>query len=398
MANKELFSLGELYVSSFLPPGQEPGPKHELKLVMNDHIGAARLETTMAVNNLFGKYWYLSGTNESMKRDLKDIVDSILPLLHGKGNKVWCDIACNDGTLLSYVPRSFARIGVDPAEDRIADKAIDHCDIHIQNYFSASGYKGFAPKADVVTTVAMFYDLEDPDQFCKDVYEVMDDEGLWVIQLSYTPLMVRQLAFDNILSEHVYYHTYQSMFQVLSNNGFDIVDVQLNNVNGGSMRLFVKKDVADRSKFGCQTHRDVCDMRIRQTWLHEKTNPIDWQLFFKNILWLKTQVMDFITTEKKKGKSIMGYGASTKGNTLLQWFGLDSTMIDAIAEKQEAKWGLRTVGSDIPIISEEEMRERNPDYLLILPWHFVSEFMEREKDWHNKGGKWIVPCPKFEVV
>jgi hypothetical protein len=293
---------------------------------------------------------------------------------------------------------AFTRIGIDPAEDRIATKAKEHCDLHIQNYFTAEGYKAFAPKADVITTIAMFYDLEDPDKFCKDVYEVMDDEGLWVIQLSYTPLMVRQLAFDNILSEHVFYHTYHSMFHVLSSNGFEIMDVQLNNVNGGSMRLFVKKDVSDRSQFGSQTHRDVCKMRMSQTWLYEKTNPIDWQSFFHNIQLLKSQVVDFITTEKKKGKSIMGYGASTKGNTLLQWFGLDSTMIDAIAEKQEAKWGLRTVGSNIPIISEEEMRERNPDYLLILPWHFISEFMEREKDWHHKGGKWIVPCPKFQVI
>lgn len=394
---KELLNLGELYVSDFVNGDMSRAQKHELKLVMDEDIGAARLETTMPVNNLFGKYWYLSGTNESMKRDLKEVVDSILPLLPS-GNKVWLDIACNDGTLLSYVPLSFTRIGIDPAEDRIATKAKEHCDLHIQNYFSASRYKDFAPRADVITTIAMFYDLEDPDKFCKDVYEVMDDEGLWVIQLSYTPLMVRQLAFDNILSEHVFYHTYHSMFQVLSSNGFEIMDVQLNNVNGGSMRLFVKKDVSDRSNFGCQTHRDVCKMRIEQVWLHEITNPINWKLFFWNIQSLKSQVVDFITMEKKNGKSIIGYGASTKGNTLLQWFGLDSTMIDAIAEKQEAKWGLKTVGSNIPIISETEMRIKQPDYLLILPWHFISEFMKREKDWHSKGGRWIVPCPKFEVI
>jgi 2-polyprenyl-3-methyl-5-hydroxy-6-metoxy-1,4-benzoquinol methylase len=396
---KELLNLGELYVSDFVNGDMSRAQKHELKLVMDDDTGAARLETTMPVNNLFGKYWYLSGTNQSMKRDLKDVVDSILSVSQDKEDKTWLDIACNDGTLLGYVPRAFIRVGIDPAEDRIAEAAMKRSDIHIQDFFSASAYKkAIQLKADVITTIAMFYDLEDPDQFCKDVYEIMDDEGLWVIQMSYTPLMVEQLAFDNILSEHVYYHTYQSMYFLLDRNGFRIMDIQLNNVNGGSMRLFVKKQKADPSNFGSQTHRDVCRMRVKQMWLYEKENPIDWKLFYENIQLLRKQVMDFITTEKKKGKSIMGYGASTKGNTLLQWFGLDSTMIDAIAEKQEAKWGLRTVGSNIPIISEEEMRERNPDYLLILPWHFISEFMEREKDWHHKGGKWIVPCPKFQVI
>jgi hypothetical protein len=254
----------------------------------------------------------------------------------------------------------------------------------------------------VITTIAMFYDLEDPDAFIKDVYEVMEDEGLWVLQLSYTPLMIKQLAFDNILSEHVYYHTLNSMKTLMERNGFKIVDCTLNDVNGGSMRVFVRKQIADPGNFGTQPHRDVCQYRISSLLANEILYAVDlpeiWQEFYQDILKLKAQVVDFITYAKKRSKTIMAYGASTKGNTLLQFFGLDNTMIDAIAERQECKWGLRTIGTNIPIISEEEMRKANPDYLLILPWHFIQEFKSREDQYLKGGGKFIVPLPKFQII
>jgi NDP-4-keto-2,6-dideoxyhexose 3-C-methyltransferase len=181
-----------------------------------------------------------------------------------------------------------------------------------------------------------------------------------------------------------------------------IVDCTLNEVNGGSMRVFVRKQSANPKNFGTQAYRDVCAYRVSSILAEEIFNGLDeeetWIKFYDDIKLLKAQVVEFITHAKSRGKTIMGYGASTKGNTLLQYFELDSTMIDAIAERQECKWGLRTVGTNIPIISEEAMRKAQPDYLLCLPWHFISEMFEREKDWHDKGGKWIVPMPKFEIL
>lgn len=399
-----LLSLGEIYVSDFLAPGQEPGFKHELELVMDESIGAARLKTTAPLITMFEKYWYRSGTNESMKAALKDIVDSILPFVGTKG--IWLDIAANDGTLLSFVPGYF-KIAIDPCEDNIKYECLKHVHIHEQDYFTKKLYKelwlkpGFPP-VNIITTIAMFYDLEDPDTFIKDVYEVMEDEGLWVLQLSYTPLMLKQLAFDNILSEHVYYHTLGSMKILMERNGFNLVDCQLNDVNGGSMRVFVRKQKADIKKFSTQCYRDVCDFRIASILSEEKNMRMQdketWAKFYRDIVTLKNAIIYFIGAAKANGKTIMGYGASTKGNTLLQFFGLDHTVIDAIAEKQSCKWGLRTVGTNIPIISEEEMRERKPDYLLVLPWHFQKEFIEREKQYLKAGGKMIFPLPKFEII
>jgi hypothetical protein len=248
----------------------------------------------------------------------------------------------------------------------------------------------------------MFYDLDNPDAFVQDIHKVLDENGLWVIQLSYTPLMLHQLAFDNICHEHIFYYSLFNLKTMMNRNGFDIMDVQLNDINGGSFRVYMMKTTADKTKFGSQPYRDVCSFRVNSILAYENTlgldDPNTWNEFLKKIGDLKKQTVDFIKSEKAKGKTIWGYGASTKGNTLLQYFELDSSFIDGIAERSPFKYGLKTVGSDIPIYSEDEMRRANPDYLLILPWHFINEFKTREHQYLSGGGKFIVPCPKFEII
>jgi NDP-4-keto-2,6-dideoxyhexose 3-C-methyltransferase len=166
--------------------------------------------------------------------------------------------------------------------------------------------------------------------------------------------------------------------------------------------LYVVKNTFKKENFATQPYRDVCDFRIASLigleMIQNISEPETWLKFKQNIDALKNQVVSFIKEEKSKGKRIWGYGASTKGNTLLQYFGLDNSLIDGIAERSTYKWGLKTIGTDIPIYSENEMRKAQPDYLLVLPWHFVEEFKKREDDYLKAGGKFIVPCPKFEVV
>ena len=209
------------------------------------------------------------------------------------------------------------------------------------------------------------------------------------------------MAFDNICHEHIYYYSLFNMKKLLENNGFKIVDCILNDINGGSFRLYIKKDGYEKN-FHTQPYRDVCDFRVQSLLDYEKTLKLDqvetWLNFYKNINELKDKTVNFIKEVKSKGKTVWGYGASTKGSTTLQYFGLDNTLIDGIAERSPYKWGLRTSGTNIPIYSEDEMRKVKPDYLLVLPWHFISEFKEREKDYLIGGGKFIVPCPKFDVI
>ena len=401
---KELFTLGELYVSDFLKDGESPrGDKWEMKLMLDEN-GAVRLEKQPPPNQMWGeKYWYRSGTNDLMKKQLENIVQSILDIYKFKQGYIFLDIASNDGTLLSFVPKEIIRVGIDPCNDSFKQEAERHADCILQDYFSSKVYYSrIQYKCNVVTSISMFYDLSDPSMFIQNINEVLDQNGLWVCQMSYTPLMILQMAFDNICHEHIYYYSLFNFKNLIEKNGFKIMDVQLNDTNGGSFRVYMMKKEGDEKLFGVQPHRDVCKLRIDSLLQYEKSLKLDsvetWTNFYDDILKLKEETVSFIKNAKSIGKKIYGYGASTKFNSLLQFFGLDNTMITAIAERTPYKFGLHTVGTNIPIISEEQMRIDNPDYLLVGPWFFIQNFIEREQEFLKGGGKFIVPCPKFEVI
>lgn len=402
---KELFSLGELYVSDFLKEGETPrGGKHELKLMLTDD-GNVRLETTVPVEKMFGKYYYRSSINSTMRNELKDLVESITNNFKLKKNDLWIDLASNDGCLLSFLSKELIRVGIDPADDTYKVEAEKHADLIIQDYFSAKIFKESKfknSKAKVITCAAMFYDLEFPNLLLKDVFEILDDSGLFVLQLSYTPTMLSGLQFDNILSEHVFYYSFFNLKKLLENNGFKIIDCTLNSCNGGSFRVFAMKERANEKLFANQPFRDIAKVRINSLLEYEKTLKLDcvetWTHFFDEVNLLKEKTVSFIRQAKKDGKKVFALGASTKGNTLLQYFGLNENDIDAIIERNPDKIGLRTPGSNIKICSEEYFREVQPQYVLVLVWPFISEIIDRESEYLSKGGTLIVPCPKFEII
>ena len=398
----DLFSLGSLYVSDFLTEEETPRCSSvDLALEWDEDMGAARLVTPANPEFMYGRYWYRSGINQTMRDELKGIVESITKNVKLETDDVWLDIACNDGTLLSFVPQGISKVGIDPVDDTFKKEAEKTGATIVQDYFSKDVYP-VDQKAKVVTCIAMFYDLDDPKPFLNDVYEVLDDNGVFVVQMSYTPLMIDQTAFDNICHEHIYYYSLESIKNLFQKCGFKVMDCQINDTNGGSFRVYAMKSAADESSFGTQPYRDVCRFRTESILAHEQATGINtpsvWFSFFNKIEELKTQTYDFIKKARSEGKTVWGYGASTKGNTLLQYFGLDHTMIDGIAERSPYKFGMRTIGTNIPIYSEEEMRKAKPDYLLVLPWHFINEFVQREAEFLNSGGHFIVPCPKFKIV
>lgn len=405
--SEPIFDLGDLYVSDFISETQQPrAGKFNLSICMDHRYGAARLTKTTPPEAMFGKYWYRSGINQTMTTELEGIVDSVIKYHSVKKDDIWIDIGCNDGTLLSFVPKQVYRIGVDPADNSFTEESKKHADNIVQNFFTYNNVKHIRPfkqkRAKVITAIAMFYDLDEPKTFLDDVYKSLEDDGLFVVQMSYTPLMIQQLAFDNICHEHVYYWSLSSMRKLLRKSHFKIVACKLNDTNGGSFRLYIKKAHASSSSFGTQAYRDVCQMEIDALLQHEKKMKIDdekiWIDFYNRIEDLRRKTVSFIREEKAKGKTICGYGASTKGNTLLQYFGLNENDIDAIAERSPYKFGLKTVGTNIPIKSEQEVRDMKPDYMLVLPWHFINEFKIREHEYLAAGGKFIVPCPKFEII
>ena len=405
----KLIDLGTQYVSDFVESNTDISNRKKYPLVLewNEKLGCPTLTEQPSGEEMWGKYWYKSGTNKSMKIALMNVVEGGLShkkmkhyLLDDK--KVWLDIACNDGTLLSYVDGdAFFRVGIDPIEEKYIAEALHHSDSIVQDYFTYDAWeRAKAPKkADVVTSIAMFYDLQDPFTFAQDVEKVLENNGIWVLQLSYTPLMIKQLAFDNILGEHYAYHNLTSVQRILGVANMKVLNAELNDVNGGSIRIYAVKKTADMNSFGSAPLRDVWAMNVQAIFNNEHNydNLPVWNDFANNVAMLRMKTTDFIDKANREGKSVWGYGASTKGNTLLQHFDLDNTKIEAIAERNPDKWGLCTIGSNIVIKSEQEMREAQPDYVLVLPWHFISEFVEREREYLEKGGAFIVPCPQFRI-
>lgn len=399
---KKLLELGDHFVSDFVKQQPWERPKFSLDLYADENIGAPRLLTQPPHDSMWGQYWYRSGINASMTNELKSIVSEITRRVTLYEGDAWLDIACNDGTLLKAVPDGLVKLGIDPCDDTYYAESSKVAKV-AQDYFSKAAFDKISKKpAKVITCIAMFYDLADPHPFVRDLYECLDDNGVLVLQMSYTPLMIQQLAFDNICHEHVYYYDLTSIKKLFEYHGFRIVDCSLNDTNGGSFRIYLQKNKAKIASFGSAPLRDVCNYRIESILNLESQQPITdpdtWKVFNYRLKKLRTQVQEFVRQARAEGKTVYGYGASTKGNTLLQLFGLTNEDIVAIAERSPAKFGLRTIGTDIPIISEEEMRAAKPDYLLVLPWHFIDEFVSREQEFLDRGGKFIVPCPYFNII
>ena len=399
----ELFSLGDFYLSDFLDESTASlTVKVPLTLTLDKKSGLLQLKHTAPFERMYQEYWYRSGMNKTMTDELKGIAQKAVSLVKCNEGDVVLDIGCNDGTLLSFYDKSLYRLGFDPAQN-MRQYSEKHASLVVTDYFNAKEYHTrLNRKAKIVTSIAMFYDLEEPHKFVDDINSVLDDEGLWIVQMSYMPLMLQQMAFDNICHEHLEYYSLSSFQYLMDHHDFRIVDVELNDINGSSFRIYMRKKNATPRLFATAPYRDVADFRIQSILEYERklklNDPATYLAWFKKIEALKKQTVDFIKAEKAKGKTIWGYGASTKGNTLLQWYGLDHNYIDAIAERNPDKYGKKTVGTNIIIKSEDEMRRAKPDYLLVLPWHFISEFIKREKSYLDAGGKFIVPCPKFEVI
>jgi len=401
-----ILSLGEQFVSNFVTPGEQDGIKAPLDLMLCSRCKLVQLKHTVPGEHLYQNYWYRSGTNQTMRNALADIANRGEVLIHLKANDSVLDIGCNDGTLLqSYKTKRVYKIGFDPAQNmaefskKFADKIISDY-FNVETFHHDSDIRNYRPK--IITSIAMFYDLENPNQFVSDIKNVMHSDGLWIIQMSYLPLMLTQNEFGNICHEHLEYYSLHSLEYLLKLHDFEIVDAELNDVNGGSLRVYIRNKNADKSVFGDPVYRELAINRVIALREEEKKYELDkiktYQEFASWIDRIKHDVVDFIKAEVAKGKKVYIYGASTKGNTVLQYFGLDHTMITAAAERNPDKWGKVTVGTHIPILSEEEARAAKPDYFLVLPWHFIEEFKQREHEFLMSGGRFILPAPHFTLI
>ena len=303
------------------------------------------------------------------------------------------DVGANDCTMIGYFPSGLTRIGVEPAQNISWEGVAPSIKI-VNNYFSQDVLSGVLEdkKVKIFTSCAMFYDLDDPNSFVSDVKSLLHEEGVWCIQLSYLPLMLKNINFYDICNEHLEYYSLHTLNYLMKQNGLEIFDAAENDVNGGSVRVMITH--LERKIEKTAGFKELIDIE-KQMNLFDKKTYID---FHEEILNLKNKIKDTIGVELKNGNTVLGLGASTKGNMLLQLFGIGKETIPYISERNPEKVGLKTLGTDIELISEERAREINPSYMLVLPWYFKSEIVAREKEYILNGGKLLFPMPYPHVV
>ena len=386
--------FGNHFISNFADvPDAGRWPRVPLELMLCSGCSLVQLRHTAPGEWMYRRYWYKSGINASMKAALADISQRASEFAGLAAADSVLDIGCNDGTLLrSYTAAGIRRVGFEPAENLASENA-QGTDRVVHDFFSARPVQG--ERFQVVTSIAMFYDLEDPNAFVADVAQVLARDGVWVIEMHYLPLTLERNAFDAVCHEHLEYYSLASLEPLLERHGLEVADAETNEVNGGSIRVYAVHRGSAAAKDPAQCERvEALRNKERDLGLRQVVTYMD---FGERVRSIGLRLNDFLASERAQGKEVAVYGASTKGNTLLQVFGIDRSVVRCAAERNPEKWGKYTVGTWIPIVSEEEARAHANDFL-VLPWHFLKEMRERESEFLASGGQLIAPLPEPCVV
>jgi len=395
-----VLDLGEMALTGVFPTADEPDPPAApLVLVKckgegdNHACGLVQLLHTVSRDDMYSgnKYGYRSGINQSMRSHLSDLAHRAEVMAGLQPGDSVLDIGSNDATLLkSYAASGIKKTGIDPTGTQFKQYYTDDIRL-IEDYFSADAAEalisgGCKPK--VITSIAMFYDLDDPVGFARDVKRVLHPEGVWVMEQSYMPEMLRMNSFDTICHEHLEYYALKQICWILAAAGLKVLDVEFNSANGGSFRVYITHTESSR-----RPNEDKLSAIARSESEMGLDTSRALMKFAGRVNDISLNLRQILEKAKSDGKVTLGYGASTKGNVTLQYCGIDTRLMDAIADRNPAKLGCRTPGTNIPIISEQDAREKKPDYFLVLPWHFMSEFYSRESQFLSRGGRFIIPCP-----
>jgi hypothetical protein len=391
-----VLDLGEQALTGVFPA--QPGDKvttGPLELVWCSSCTLLQLAHSYDPAEMYGaNYGYRSGLNRAMSEHLARKARGLEALVGLEPEDVVLDIGSNDGTLLaSYSTSPLQRIGIDPTAARFESFYPPDTTV-VPEFFSRHAFSQVSSAAArIVTSIAMFYDLEDPVAFAADVRECLTPDGVWHFEQAYMPSMLRLTAYDTVCHEHVEYYSLATTERILAEAGLELIDVRFNRVNGGSFAV-----TAGRPESPVPRRRVLIDWFVAQEERIALHSPGPFRRFEERVYLHRTDLVELVRTLRRDGARVMGYGASTKGNVLLQFCGFTSADIEAIAEVNPDKFGHYTPGSAIPIVSEQEMREARPDFLLVFPWHFRDGIVAREEEYLRTGGCLIFPLPEIEIV
>lgn len=403
--NQELVTicdLGSMALTGVFPEKNNTSvPQGPLELVKchgdpSRICGLVQLRHSFDRRVLFcGNYGYRSGLNDSMRSHLKGVASKVRDFLALDAGDIVVDVGSNDGTLLGFFSGQGCRlIGIDPAAEKLRSCYPEEAEV-ISDFFSESRIRKMLGlhKAKVVTAIAVFYDLDDPTNFFEEVRDILDENGIFVLEQAYLPLMLENLAYDTICHEHTAYYRMKQIQTLADRTGLKIIHADRNQVNGGSFRVILAKN---ESRF-TEDKKGVLEFLKDEAAL-SLDSLAPYEDFQKRILVHRETLTRTVADLRADGLQIFGYGASTKGNVLLQFCGLSAEDIPYVADINEDKWGRVCPGTRIPIISEDEALRKNPDVFLVLPWHFREGFLSKEVRVLERGGKFLFPLPKIDIV
>lgn len=394
---ERVLDLGEQMLTGVFPCEKEAkvtsGPLRLVKCMgQGDVCGLLQLEHSYDLDEMYGEnYGYRSGLNASMVAHLHNKVKKILAQVQLCDGDLVVDIGSNDSTTLqAYPSSSMSLVGIDPTGVKFRNYYPSHIQL-IPDFFSSALLKKHFPehKAKVITSFSMFYDLEDPMSFMREIHEVLADDGLWVFEQSYMPTMLEKNSYDTVCHEHLEYYSLHQIKWMTDRVGFQIIDLEFNEINGGSFSVMVKKREAGASETAMV--EDVLN-KEREIGLDKL---VCYKEFAVRVVQAREALKAFLEQVKSEGKVVGALGASTKENVILQYCGVTSQDICYVGEVNNEKFGCYTPGTWIPIVPEDELLALNPDYLVILPWHFRDFFLHRDK---YKGLNLIFPLPEVGLT
>lgn len=398
-----IVTLGNQYLTGVFPRSKSEqissGPLELVKCYAEKGgraCGLVQLRHSFNQNEMYGDhYGYRSGLNQSMVNHLHEVVKKIQNMIDLDSGDLVIDIGSNDCTLLQgYGKTDCFLVGIDPTGNKFRQYYPEHISL-ISDFFSSSSIRDLwgDKKAKVITSIAMFYDLESPASFMREIHDILADDGIWVFEQSYMPEMLAVNAYDTICHEHLEYYALKQIKWMCDEVGLKIIDIDLNNVNGGSFSVSVAKQ---ESLYRENIPAIEKILKSEQEAGFDGLKPFE---KFKDSVYKHREILvDFVEKIRLEKRFLLGYGASTKGNVILQFCNFTEREIPFIAEVNRDKFGRYTPGTGIPIISEEEARRMKPDYFMVLPWHFKENLLIRERDYLASGGKMAFPLPSLEIV
>ncbi|GAN76373.1 S-adenosyl-L-methionine-dependent methyltransferase [Acidisphaera rubrifaciens HS-AP3] len=391
-----VLDLGQQALTGVFPrTADEPLTTGPLSLVWCPQSGLVQLGCSYDLREMYGdNYGYRSGLNASMVRHLGQKVAELSAYAGLRAGDAVLDIGANDATLLkSYQTTGLHRIGIDPTGEKFRRYYEDGITL-VPDFFSAAAYRAACDRpAQIVTSIAMFYDLEDPIDFAREIESVLAQGGVWHFEQSYLPSMLRMTSYDTVCHEHLEYYSLGVVARILEAAGLRVADVKMNAVNGGSFAVTAVR--RDDPRRGADA---VINWLLEQEDRMGLATPRPYREFEERVFRHRTDLTRLLKSLAADGRTVLGYGASTKGNVLLQFCGLTTAEVRAIAEVNPDKYGAITPGTHIPIVSEAEARCMRPDYFLVLPWHFKEGIIQREREYLAAGGRMIFPFPEIEIV